>query len=105
MFFMECLKYVHSLQEPQDLKTKYFKYRCKEFMWKEYYSFWQPINYQQLITFKRNIKGFCFAHSYNFLRPDHPMVNMDEAVKDKEADAAKIEKHAILSVLFGDIWG
>lgn len=30
---------------------------------------------------------------------------MDELVKDKEADAAKIEKHAILSVLFGNIWG
>jgi hypothetical protein len=103
-FFMETLNYVYESRESDEDVTKYFKFRCKEYLWREHYLFLQPINYQQIQTFKRNIKGYCFAHPYNFIKPENPPINFGE-LRDKEPDSKKIEKNAIFSVLYGNIWG
>ena len=53
--------------------------------------------------FKKKIKGFYFGHSYLFSKPENAEINFDK-LQDKENDSNKIEKHAILSVLYGNIW-
>lgn len=68
-----------------------------------HYSFLQPINYQVLNNMRKQIKGFCFANPHNFIQPETPNIDF-RGVRDKDPDNTKLEKHAILSVLFGDIW-
>jgi hypothetical protein len=90
------------VQEKESME-RMFRFRAKEYLWKMHYQYLQPINYQQLTMFKKKVKGYYFVHPYSFLRPETPTINFEE-LKDKETDSNKIEKHAIMSVLYGNIW-
>ena len=72
-------------------------------LWKMHYSFLQPINHQLLQKMRQEIKGYTFAHAHNFIAPENQSIDF-RGLKDKEPDNTKLEKHAILSILFGDIW-
>jgi hypothetical protein len=96
---MESLKY-SAIKGINDIT---FHQRSKNLLWKMHYTFLQPINYQLIHKIRQQVKGFCFAHNYNFIQPDNPSINF-RGLRDKEPDNTKLEKHAILSIMFGDIW-
>lgn len=95
---MEALKHT-----PHFTPSTLFHHRSKELLWKMHYAFLQPINHQVLTNIRKQVKGFCFAHAHHFIQPATPSINF-RGVRDKDPDNTKLEKHAILSILFGDIW-
>ena len=71
MLFMESLKYSGESLEENDIE-RLWRFKNKEYLWLEHYNYLQPISYQQIKLFKQKIKGFYFAHAYNFIKPEHP---------------------------------
>jgi hypothetical protein len=83
---MEALKHSASVKS---ISSSGFHHMNKEILWKMHYSFLQPINYQLLNKLREQIKGYSFAHAYNFIQPDNPAIKFKD-LKDKEPDNAKL---------------
>ncbi len=98
--FMESLKYSANIKNLSNLT---FYNKSKELLWKMHYDFLQPINYQLIHKLRQELKGYCFAHPYHFIRPENQSINFKD-LKDKDPDNTKLEKNAILEVMFGNIW-
>ena len=85
---MESMKHAGEGNQPE------FHHKAKEYLWKKYYSFLQPISYQMIANVRQEIRGYCFGHSYQFIRPENPSIEFRD-LKDKDPDSSKLQKHAI----------